>query len=65
MPSSEASEALVSSSSRDPKMQYKMPEGCNSADESGVTSSCCYDTKEIDSSSKEESGIHFDLNWEL
>jgi hypothetical protein len=60
-----SSKASVCSSRGDPKMQYKVPEGYNSGYESGAPSSYCYDTKEIDSSSKEESGKYFDLNWEL
>ncbi len=61
MSSSEAS--VCSSRGDDPKAQYKTPEGYSSNDGSGVPSSYNYDTKEIvDSSSEEESGIHFDLN---
>jgi hypothetical protein len=63
-----SSEVSVSCSSRDPKAKYKTPEGYNSKDGSGACpSSYNYDTEEIvDSSSKDkESGINFDLNWEL
>jgi hypothetical protein len=63
-----SSEASVCSSRRDPKAQYKMPEGYDSEDGSGACpSSYNYDTEEIvDSSSKDkEPGIHFYLNWEL